>query len=191
MKRYCLAAGLALAAITILGFASPQEARPGERDGNVFSAFARDARGVKVLWGDSTVIDGARIVTWALVSPRDWCTADLRWVPPRHVSQLAEATRLRADELLSFAPLVLGRTAPAWEPDLYRVVGAPPPEKGKRRLFVCNDDGRGPVARLDKHATADNEGFDLLERGQLVRLRGLERRGDGLRLGPESGVDPK
>lgn len=39
--------------------------------GNVFSDYARDARGVRVLWGESTIIDGARVVTWALVSPRD------------------------------------------------------------------------------------------------------------------------
>src|SRR5262249_48721870 len=38
---------------------------------NVISAFARDAQGVRVLWGVSTTIDGARVVTWALVSPHD------------------------------------------------------------------------------------------------------------------------
>ena len=39
--------------------------------GNVVSAFARDHHGARVLWGESTLIDGARVVTWALVSPRD------------------------------------------------------------------------------------------------------------------------
>src|SRR5205814_7944961 len=37
--------------------------------GNVVSAFARDHHGARVLWGESTLIDGARVVTWALVSP--------------------------------------------------------------------------------------------------------------------------
>src|SRR5262245_33998292 len=39
--------------------------------GNVVSAFAGDAQGVRVLWGESTIIDGARVATWALVSPQD------------------------------------------------------------------------------------------------------------------------
>jgi hypothetical protein len=42
-----------------------------EEAGNVISTFARDAQGVRVLWGESTIIDGARVVTWALVSPHD------------------------------------------------------------------------------------------------------------------------
>src|SRR5262245_61668341 len=48
----------------------PQHADSGRHEGNVFSAFARDAHGVRVLWGESAIIDGARVVTWALVSPR-------------------------------------------------------------------------------------------------------------------------
>src|SRR5262249_3404547 len=53
--------------------ASLQESPPAasEEAGNVISAFARDAQGVRVLWGVSTTIDGARVVTWALVSPHD------------------------------------------------------------------------------------------------------------------------
>jgi len=42
-----------------------------ERNGNVISAFARHAHGVRVIWGESTIVDGSRIATWALVSPRD------------------------------------------------------------------------------------------------------------------------
>jgi hypothetical protein len=43
----------------------------GEANGNVVSNVARDAQGVRVLWGESANIDGARVATWALVSPRD------------------------------------------------------------------------------------------------------------------------
>lgn len=42
-----------------------------EEAGNVISGFARDAQGLRVLWGESTMVDGARVVTWALVSPHD------------------------------------------------------------------------------------------------------------------------
>ena len=125
----------------------------------------------------------------ALASRKDWCTAELRWTPPRHVVQLADATGLRADELLSFAPLILARAAAAPEPALWRVVGVPPPEKGKKRVFICSDEGRFPLVRLDKHESADNAHFARLGRGDLVRLSGLERRGDGLRVAPGARVE--
>jgi len=126
----------------------------------------------------------------ALASPKDWCTAAVRWDPPRFFRQLAEATGIRADEMISFTPLILSREAPAQPaPDLWRVVGSPPPEKGKKRVWVCNDEGRVPAVRLDKHASPGNAAFDGLDRGDLVRLRSLELRGDGLRVGPSSTVE--
>ena len=42
-----------------------------EANGNVISPFAGDAHGVRVIWGESTIVDGSRIATWALVSPHD------------------------------------------------------------------------------------------------------------------------
>jgi hypothetical protein len=52
-------------AVAHVGQASVDEA------GNVVATFARQDHGVRVLWGESAIIDGARVVTWALVSPRD------------------------------------------------------------------------------------------------------------------------
>ncbi len=71
MKRYRFVAGLALAAVITAGLVSPREAKSDERGGNVVSAYARGAQGVRVIWGDHTVVDGSRVATWALVSPRD------------------------------------------------------------------------------------------------------------------------
>ncbi|HET9751803.1 MAG TPA: small ribosomal subunit Rsm22 family protein [Myxococcales bacterium] len=126
----------------------------------------------------------------ALASPKDWCTAEVRWSPPAYFLQLCRATGLRADEMISFAPLIVSRSAPLQPPmDTWRVVGAPPPEKGKKRLWICSDEGRLPLVRLDRHAAAENAAFDELRRGDLVRVRGSERRGDGLRVGPGSSVE--
>src|SRR5207237_2345927 len=107
-----------------------------------------------------------------------------------HVRQLADATGLRADEGLSYAPLVLARTSPAAESGLWRVVGIAPPEKGKKRLWVCSDEGRIPLVRLDRDASPANARFDDLGRGDLVRVEGADRRADGLRIGPSSLVAP-
>lgn len=125
----------------------------------------------------------------ALASPKDWCTAEVRWTPPRYFRQLADATGLRADEMLSFAPLVLSRASPQPLPGTWRVVGVAPPEKGKKRVWICGEEERLPLVRLDRDARAANGRFDGLRRGDLVRLRGTERRGDGLRLGPESSLE--
>jgi SAM-dependent methyltransferase len=124
----------------------------------------------------------------ALEHPRDWCTALHPWQPPPHVAQLAAELGLRADQALAYAPLVLTRSVAPPPRDVWRVVGVPPPEKGKKRLFVCSDQGRVPVARLDRDAAAANADFDRLERGDLVRLGGVGQKGDGLRVGRGSEV---
>jgi SAM-dependent methyltransferase len=124
----------------------------------------------------------------ALEHSRDWCTAQHAWDPPPHVAQLAAELGLRADEELAHAPLVLTRTVAEPPLDVWRVVGVPQPEKGKKRLFVCNDQGRLPVARLSRDAAPGNADFDRLGRGDLVALRGLAPKGDGLRVGPGSEV---
>jgi SAM-dependent methyltransferase len=124
----------------------------------------------------------------ALQNPRDWCTVHHAWEPPPHLVQLADELGLRADEELAYAPLVLTRRVAVPDPEVWRVVGVPRPEKGKRRLFVCNDQGRVPVARLDRDASDANADFERLGRGDLVRLRGVGRKGDGLRIGAEAEV---
>jgi hypothetical protein len=43
----------------------------GSPAGNVISTFAVESQGVRVIYGESAIVDGARIVTWALISPRD------------------------------------------------------------------------------------------------------------------------
>ena len=124
----------------------------------------------------------------ALSNPRDWCTAQHAWEPPEHVVQLARELGLRADEELAYAPLVLVRRVAPAPAQVWRVVGVPRPEKGKKRLFVCSDVGRIPVTRLDRDAGPANEAFDELDRGDLVLLRGLSAKGDGLRIAAGSEV---
>jgi len=72
--------------------------------------------------------------------------------------------------------------------EVWRVVGVPQPEKGKKRLFVCSDEGRVPLGRLDRDVAPGNADFDRLGRGDLVMLGGVAPKGDGLRIGPHSQV---
>lgn len=125
----------------------------------------------------------------ALAHPRDWCTADRPWEAPPHVAQLSRALGLHADAPLSYAPLVLAREVPVPAPDVWRVVGVPPEEKGKRRLFVCGAGARVAAARLDREASEANAPFGALSRGDTARLAGTTVKGDGLRVGRESRVE--
>jgi SAM-dependent methyltransferase len=120
----------------------------------------------------------------ALDHPRDWCTAEQPWTPPAYLLALSRELGLHAEAPLQFAPLLLGHAAPAPADGVWRVVGLPPAEKGKKRLFVCSDAGRTAVARLDRDQGAASAAFDAAGRGDVLRLSGLVEKGDGLRLGP-------
>ena len=78
--------------------------------------------------------------------------------------------------------MLLSRSVPPPPKDVWRVVGVPQEEKGKKRLFVCAEPGRLAVARLDRDAREENRAFDEASRGDLLLLKGLAEKGDGLRL---------
>ena len=119
----------------------------------------------------------------ALEHPRDWCTAEQPWAPPAYFRSLSKALGLHAAEApVQFAAVLLGAERPAVKTGLSRVVGLPPPEKGKKRLFICGESGRQPLVRLDRDAVPANEALDLAARGDVLRLSGLAAKGDGLRL---------
>jgi hypothetical protein len=127
----------------------------------------------------------------ALEAARDWCTAARPWEAPPHVVQLARELGLRADEELSFSYLAAARAEgplPAAPAGLWRVVGLPPREKGKKRIFVCADAGRLPASRLERDESPSNAAFGSVGRGDLVRLGGVSNKGDGLRVGPSAEV---
>ena len=126
----------------------------------------------------------------ALEHPRDWCTAEQPWEAPPHLLQLSRELGLHAEAPLQFAAVIFGAQVPAPAPEVFRVVGLPAPEKGKKRLFVCNDGGRLAVARLERDRGPANAAFDDAGRGDVLRLTGLIEKGDGLRLGPGAKVEP-
>jgi SAM-dependent methyltransferase len=128
----------------------------------------------------------------ALEHGKDWCTAEVAWSPPTHVKQLADATGLRADEMVSIAPAALAHHEAPRPEGVSRVVGVAPPEKGKQRVFVCDDaHGRTAVSRLDRDQSGSNAPLEELHRGDLVYLRGFTQKGDGLRLSKESAVEKR
>jgi SAM-dependent methyltransferase len=119
----------------------------------------------------------------ALEHPRDWCTAEQPWEPPAYFRSLSKALGLHAAEApVQFAAVVLGAEPAPPGVERHRVVGLPPPEKGKKRLFICSAAGRAPLVRLDRDAAPANSALDTATRGDVLRLTGLTEKGDGLRL---------
>jgi ribosomal protein RSM22 (predicted rRNA methylase) len=113
----------------------------------------------------------------ALARDRDFCHAS--------AGVIAQG-RSRVD----FSYLVIrkhGRTCE--DKDLFRVVSDPMKDKGRLRLFACGPAGRLLVTRLDRDRSESNEAFAQLGRGDLVRLRDAEMRGDGLRCTDGTNVE--
>ncbi len=106
-----------------------------------------------------------------LTSPRDWCHDDLEVDLPPWLHPLARAAGLRWQGL-TFARLVLA-DAPVATPPL-RVVAPPRDTRGRKERQLCGlfPDGSTLrwVDRLDKHATAVNDPFGSLGRGEGLSL---------------------
>lgn len=128
----------------------------------------------------------------ALTRPRDWCHADRPWDAPPLPSLVGEAAGL-SRESLKFSYVVLSNALPsperARDPELFRIVSEPLPEKGKLKYFGCGGAGRHPLVRLDREASEANAAFGTLERGDVVRVQGTVASGDGKRVTPAVTVE--
>ncbi len=109
----------------------------------------------------------------ALAAESDWCH-----------DAAATSTRGRID----FSYLVVAHEAVAPAPGLVRVVSDPLPDKGRLRLFVCGDDGRYELIRLNRHRAAENGALDRAARGSALAIAGAERAGQSLRVTPATTI---
>ncbi|HEY4188422.1 MAG TPA: small ribosomal subunit Rsm22 family protein, partial [Polyangia bacterium] len=109
----------------------------------------------------------------ALLRDRDWC----------HDS--ADTAERRVD----FSYLVVRTTGQAAvDPNCFRIVSDPLPEKGRLRLFGCGVSGRHPLVRLDRHVSERNADLDRLARGDVAHVARTTFAGDGLRVGTDTTV---
>lgn len=127
----------------------------------------------------------------ALIRETDWCHAERPVELPPLVAEIGKLAGLRR-EALKMSYLVLGPRGEPWaEPPpgrVFRIVSEPLPSKGRLRFMGCGPEGRMGLALQEKHLSDGNRRFVGLRRGDVVELTGLERRGDGLRLGAGSEV---
>lgn len=71
---------------------------------------------------------------------------------------------------------------------VFRIVSEPLAGKGRRRYMACGPDGRMGLALQEKHVSDANRAFERLLRGDVIEVRGVEPRGDGLSLSAGSAV---
>lgn len=101
---------------------------------------------------------------------RDWCHEDVAIDLPPWLVPVARAAGLRF-EGLTFSYLVLRRDGARLVDGASRVVARPKVTKGKREIDLCRADGGLLRAyRIDRDEAAPNEAFDVLDRGDLVRI---------------------
>lgn len=127
----------------------------------------------------------------ALVREDDWCHEERSWAPPAVVREIDRAVGFIKDAL-KFSYLLLrkdGLTITERRPDIYRVVSEVMVMKGDRRAWLCNQEGRPLVGRLEKARSGANAAFDRWHRGAIVRVDHIERRGAVGRIGSPAKVE--
>ena len=127
----------------------------------------------------------------ALVREDDWCHEERPWTPPAVVREIDRAVGFIKDAL-KFSYLLLrkdGLTITERGSDVYRVVSEMMVMKGDRRAWLCNQEGRPLVGRLEKARSEANAAFERWHRGAIVRVDQIERRGAVGRIGSEAKVE--
>jgi len=127
----------------------------------------------------------------ALFHPDDWCHEERPWSPPAMIEEIDRAVGFIKDAL-KFSYLVLrkdGRTIADRGQNIYRVVSERMVTKGEQRVWLCNETGRQLVGRLEKERSEDNAAFDRWERGAIVRLTEIDRRGSVGRIRQSANAD--
>jgi SAM-dependent methyltransferase len=114
----------------------------------------------------------------ALEDPRDWCHAERPWSPAPIVKAIAEAVGVRHD-VAKMTYLVIGKNAPTFAENQYRIVSEPLHTKGRLRYFGCGRVGRHAIVMKERDATGAAAAFASLDRGDVISIGETVPKGDG------------
>ncbi len=114
--------------------------------------------------------------------PNHTCHEDVPWVAPRAVAEAANALGLEKGSLkmawFAFAPPSAGDPPSPYPEEASRVVSEPMRNKaGRLRRLICGAGGRRALSVKEGSPVARSSGFDALERGSVIEVRGAESRG--------------
>ena len=128
----------------------------------------------------------------ALEKESDWCHSEFLWDAPVLMTDIAKASGLHKESLKMTAVAFMRKSEVPQNQDdscVFRIVSEPLASKGRQRFMGCGIRGRIGLSLQTKHINECNNRFSRLKRGDLVRIQGLEEKGDGLALTPESKVE--
>lgn len=126
----------------------------------------------------------------ALNRPRDWCHGV--WDAPDFVKTLAEASRLKKEEMKATA-FIFSNTSGDEKgyidsKEVFRIVSDPLHSKGMLRYIGCGKLGRFSLTLQKKHLSVDNQAFANLQRYQICTITDFTIHEDYIRLSEKSNV---
>ncbi|MBX7151851.1 small ribosomal subunit Rsm22 family protein [bacterium] len=131
----------------------------------------------------------------ALQNDNDWCHHDWTWERPAFIEVIDELIG-NIKKSLKFSYVVLTQTDRHLSDFLngrdyenqFRVVSELFKEKGRKRIFLCNDLGRKEFVKNNRDDSESNSAFDQLERYDLVQIRPFEIRKSDVKILEKSEV---
>jgi|UniRef100_A0A7V3RIJ1 ribosomal protein RSM22 (predicted rRNA methylase) len=102
----------------------------------------------------------------------EWCHQSIRWTPPEYMKILNQKLYRRI-EYLKFSYIVIGkeRCQNRENSERYSVISKVFRDKGKKRCFVCTDEGVVELIRLDREISEENKDFDAISMGDIIELK--------------------
>ncbi|MBF0275086.1 MAG: hypothetical protein HQK84_07625, partial [Nitrospinae bacterium] len=119
----------------------------------------------------------------ALEHPKDWCHTEINWNRPTFIHELDELVG-NIHKTLKFSYIVISKTKrkPSALPpqedkrETFRVVSDVMKEKGRSKVFLCNENGRKLFVRQKKHKSPENSSFDTLRRYDTITIENYEEK---------------
>jgi ribosomal protein RSM22 (predicted rRNA methylase) len=114
----------------------------------------------------------------ALINKDDWCHEERAWSPPAWIQAIDQEVGFIKDAL-KFSYVLLrkdGQTLVERGRRQYRVVSELRGLKGEKRAWLCSDQGRQEVGRLNRFASPQNAAVEDWHRGAIVRIDDIVRK---------------
>jgi len=99
---------------------------------------------------------------------KEWCHESISWTPPDFMKILNQGLNREIDRL-KFSHLVISKQS-LHKPRGFLVMSSLLREKGKKRCYLCTEDGLVELVRLNKHSTKSNKEFDSIKKGNIIAL---------------------
>jgi len=110
---------------------------------------------------------------YGLRQGKEWCHQSIPWNPPQYM-HIINKNLNREIKMLKFSYIILSPQN-YQTPHGYTVISPLLREKGKKKCYLCTDQGRIELVRLKKNRSSNNKDFDRISKGDIISVQGGER----------------